>query len=318
MRFLLRRFLGLIPRLLAASAVTFLLLNLLPGDPTTTILGPAAAIPEARESLRKSLALDKPIPVRYVKWLSNVVHGDLGKSYARNIPVATEIGRKLPRTLELMVITIVLSLIIAIPFGIWSAYRAGTRVDNTVNGISTIFIGIPGFVLGIVILFLFTTKFHLFPASYKLIAERGYYTHFKSIALPVFVLCASLIPVFVRVLRTEMAATLREDFISLARAKGLSDTRILLRHALRPSSFALITVAGLNVGTLIGGALIVESIFQVNGLGNYIIVSSFQREYLNVQGAVLVVTVGYVLANFFVEILYGFLDPRIRQARALS
>ena len=247
-----------------------------------------------------------------------MAHGDFGKSYARDISVAKEIRQKLPRTLELMGLTILFSLAIAIPFGIWAAYRAGTRIDNLVNGISTTFIGIPGYVLGIVLLFLFTTKAHLFPPSYKLIAERGYYTHFKSLVLPVAVLGAGLIPVFVRVLRSEMAGTLREDFISLARAKGLSDRRILLRHALRPSSFALMTVAGLNIGALIGGALIAENIFQVHGLGEYIVVSSFRREYLNVQGAVLVVTVGYVLVNFLVEVLYGVLDPRIRHARALA
>ena len=318
MRFLGRRFLGLIPRLFAATAVTFLLLNLLPGDPVITILGPAAAIPEARNALRKNLALDKPIPVRYVKWLGNVSRGDFGKSYARDISVSKEILHKLPRTLELMGLTIVISLLLAIPMGVWAAYRAGTRVDNALNGISTMFIGIPGYVLGIVLLFLLTTRVHLFPASFKLISERGYYTHFKSLVLPVAVLAAGLIPVFVRVLRTEMAGTLREDFISLARAKGLSDRRILFRHALRPSSFALMTVAGLNVGSLIGGALIVENIFQMHGLGEYIVVSSFRREYLNVQGAVLVVTVGYVLVNFLVEVLYGVLDPRIRHARAVA
>ncbi len=308
----------MIPRLLAASALTFLLLNLLPGDPTITILGPAAAIPEARESLRKTLALDKPIPVRYVKWLGNAVRGDLGKGYARGIPVATEIRRKLPRTLELMALAVGVSLLLAIPLGVWSAYRSGTRIDNLINGISTMFIGVPGYVLGIVALFLFAVKFRTFPASYKPANQFGYFLHFRSLVMPVGVLAAGLIPIFIRVLRTEMVGTLGEDFITMARSKGVSDRRILLRHALRPSSFALMTVAGLNIGQLIGGALIVEQIFQAQGLGTYIVTSTFQREYLNVQGCVLVVTVGYVLVNFLVEVLYGVLDPRIRHARAIA
>ena len=319
MNFMARRALGMLPRLIAASMLTFLLLNLLPGDPSITILGPAAAIPEARESLRKKLALDKPIPVRYVKWLGNVVlHGDLGKSYARNIPVVTEIRRKFPRTLELMIFAIGVSLIFAIPLGVWSAYRSGTRSDGVINGIATIFIGVPGYVLGIVALFLFAVKFRTFPASYKPANQYGYLLHFRSLVMPVGVLAAGLIPIFIRVLRTEMVGTLSEDFITMARSKGISDRRILVRHALRPSSFALMTVAGLNVGALIGGALIVENIFQAQGLGTYLVVSTFQREYLNVQGCVLIVTVGYVLVNFLVEVLYGVLDPRIRHARAIA
>ena len=308
----------MIPRLLAASGLTFLLLNLLPGDPTITILGPAAAIPAARESLRKLLALDRPLPIRYLNWLWNALRGNLGFSYATHISVATELRRRLPITLEIMAFAILVSLMFAIPLGIWSAYRSGTRVDSVINGIATGFIGVPGYVLGIFVLFLFAVKSRAFPASYKSANEFGFLLHFRSLSMPVGVLAAGLIPIFVRVLRTEMVGTLGEDFITMARAKGLGNTRILLRHALRPSSFALMTVAGINVGQLIGGALIVESIFQIPGLGTYIITSTFRREYLNVQGCVLVVTVGFVLVNFLVEVLYGVLDPRIRHARALA
>ena len=217
-----------------------------------------------------------------------------------------------------MAFAILISLMFAIPLGIWSAYRSGTRVDSVINGIATGFIGVPGYVLGIFVLFLFAVKSRAFPASYKAAKEFGFLLHFRSLVMPVGVLAAGLIPIFVRVLRTEMVGTLGEDFITMARAKGLGNTRILLRHALRPSSFALMTVAGINVGQLIGGALIVESIFQIPGLGTYIITSTFRREYLNVQGCVLVVTVGFVLVNFLVEVLYGVLDPRIRHARALA
>lgn len=318
MNFLARRALGMIPRLLAASALTFLLLNLLPGDPTTAILGPSAAVPGVKEALKKTLALDKPIPIRYVKWLGRAVQGDLGKGYARGIPVSTELRRRFPRTLEMMFLAIGVSLALAIPFGVWAAYRGGTRTDSVINGIATIFIGVPGYVLGIVVLFLFAVKFRGLPASYKPANQFGYWLHFKSLVMPVGVLAAGLIPIFVRVLRTEMVGTLGEDYITMARAKGLSDRRILVRHALRPSSFALMTVAGLNVGALIGGAIIVENIFQAQGIGTYLVVSTFQREYLNVQGCVLLLTIGYVVINFLVEVFYGVLDPRIRHARAIA
>ena len=318
MRFLGRKLLQLLPVLLAVSALTFLLINLLPGDPAITILG-VNATEENVARVRRELELDKPLPTRFATWLGDAATGDLGRSYRDNQLVVEKIGERLPRSLQLMAYAQVLSLAIAIPLGILTAYRAGTLVDRAASTTAFGLLSIPNFMLGVVLVYVFAINLNLFPATgYKSIGEDGLNEHFTSMLLPALTLALAQIAVYMRLLRTDMIATLQEDFVTMARAKGMPTWRILLRHALRPSSLSLITIAGVNVGTLIGGAVIVEQLFALAGMGSLLVQAILARDYLVVQGIVLVVATAYVLINFAVDMLYAVLDPRIRHARALA
>jgi peptide/nickel transport system permease protein len=241
----------------------------------------------------------------------------------------TEIlSERLPTSLELMAMAQIMALAVAIPLGIFAASRANGWADKTSNTVAFGLLSVPNFILAVLLIFLFslggftvlglTVGSDYFPATGRVAFGTDPVEHFKSLVLPAMALAAGQIAVYMRLLRTEMVATLQEDFIAVARAKGMPPRRILLRHAFRPSSFSLLTVAGINVGQLIGGAVIIESIFVIPGLGDLIVRSIFQRDYLVIQGAVLVVAVGFVLINFLVDSLYAVLDPRVRHAPATT
>jgi peptide/nickel transport system permease protein len=209
-------------------------------------------------------------------------------------------------------------LAVAVPLGILSAYRADTWFDKSVNTIAFGFLSVPNFIFAVLLVFLFSIELGWLPATGYEAWSEGAYEHFRRMILPTVALAASQVAVYMRLLRTDMIATLQEDFIGVARAKGMPTRRILLRHALRPSSFSLLTVAAITVGQLIGGTIVIERIFAIAGLGSLIIESIFTRDYLVVQGCIVIVAVGFVLVNFIVDILYAVLDPRIRHARALA
>lgn len=308
-----RKLLSLIPVMLAVSALTFLLTALLPGDPVDQIVGPDST-PAVRAAARSDLGLDKPLPVRYVKWLGGVATGDLGRSYKNNQKVVDIITQRLPITLELMVLAQLMALGVAIPLAIWSAYRKGGVADRVTTGFSFALLSVPNFMLAVVLVLLFAVKAHLFPAIGFVHLSDSLSGNLKSVFLPSLTLAVGLLAVYVRLLRSDMIATLQEDYILMARAQGVPPMRVLFRHALRPSSFSLLTVAGINVGALIGGAVIVEFIFAMSGMGSLIVESIGRRDYLVVQGVVLLVAAAYVLINFCVDLLYTFLDPRIRHA----
>jgi peptide/nickel transport system permease protein len=253
-----------------------------------------------------------------VKWLGKVLTGNLGISSAYNVKVTTLISQRLPVTLYLMFYAMLLSLIIAIPLGIWTAYRANRPTDRIVSSISFAFLSIPNYILGVVLVFIFSLKLGWLPTLSKYVSPwTDPVEHFRSLVLPVVTLAVAQVAVFQRLLRADMVATLQNDFITLARAKGMSTSRILFRHALRPSTFSLITAAAVNVGALIGGAVIVETIFALPGMGDLTVQAIFRRDFLVVQFCVVIFAVGFVLVNFLVDLLYNVLDPRIRHARAL-
>ncbi|HET9732668.1 MAG TPA: ABC transporter permease [Acidimicrobiales bacterium] len=315
MRLVLRKILQLIPVLLIVSVLTFLLLNLLPGDPVISILGPGAT-QHAVDQLRHQLHLDQPIYIRYWDWLTAALHGNFGKSYLNGQPASTAIAQHFPVTLELLALSQVIALAIAIPLGVYSAQRPNGLVDQLSTSGAFAMLAIPPFMLGVLLVFVFAVHWHVFPATGYTNLTANPAENLRSLFLPALTLGLASLAVYVRVLRADMIATLQEDYITMARAKGMSGRRILWRHAFRPSTFSLATVVGLNVGALVGGAFIVESIFAVPGIGLLTLDSIFQRDYLVVQACVLIVAVGYVFVNFLVDLLYPLLDPRTRHARA--
>jgi peptide/nickel transport system permease protein len=318
-RYIGQKAIQLVVVLFLVTFLTYLLLDLLPGGPEIAALGPGAS-QEQVDEFRAENNLDDPLPIRYVKWVGDAVQGDLGDSLIRNVPVTELLGQRLTPTLQLMLYAMVLSLAIAIPLGILSAYKADSWFDKSANAIAFAFLSIPNFILAVLLIFLFAGQGMLdwFPSSTYVPFGEDPYEHFRHMILPAAALAAGLVAVYMRLLRTDMISTLQEDFIGVARAKGMPTRRILLRHALRPSSFSLLTVAAINVGQLIGGTIVIERIFAIAGLGSLIIESIFQRDYFVVQGAIVIVAVGFVLVNFFVDILYAVLDPRIRHARAIA
>jgi peptide/nickel transport system permease protein len=316
-RFFGKKLLQLIPVLFAVSALTFLLLHLLPSDPTTAILGPSAT-PESVAKLKHQLHLDRPLVVQYGTWVANSAKGDLGRSYVTGQPTMEAIRQRLPVTLELLVLSQLLALLISVPLAIFAAMKPNGVVDRLSTGAAFGLLAVPNFMLALILIFIFAVKFHVFPATGYTPLTANPIENLRSVALPSITLGVAEMAVYLRLLRTDLIATLQEDYIAMAQAKGLPTSRILLRHAFRPSTFSLVTVAGLNLGRLIGGTFVVEILFALPGLGALTVTSVFQRDYVLVQGAVLLIAVGYVLANFLVDLLYGLIDPRVRHARAAA
>jgi peptide/nickel transport system permease protein len=315
MRVILRKLLYLIPVLFFVTLLSFLLIKALPGDPTINKLG-FNATPDAIKELHHQLGLDKPLVEQYGIWVGHLATGNLGNSYISNQPVMKTIRQNLPTTIELMIAAQIIALALSIPAGIYAAYRPNGWFDRASTTISFLLLALPAFIFGVFLVYAFAIKFHWFPASGWTPISKNLNENMRTLALPAITLALPLVAAYLRVLRSDMMATLQEDFITMAKSKGLSTRRVLLRHAFRPSSFSLITVAGLNTGTLIGGALIVEVIFALPGIGNLAVTSVFQRDYLVVQGTVVLIALGYVLVNFMVDVIYAIVDPRVRHGVA--
>jgi len=306
----------LIVTVLAVTFFSALLLELLPGDPVQ-VLVPFGS-DQQRASVRKDLELDRPFLTRYATWLGGFVRGDLGNYYtvSSKRPVSDRLKEAFPKSLQLMVYSQILALLIAIPAGVFAAARKGAVFDRGANMTAFAMLAIPNFALALVLQYYLGVKWKLFPTSgYTPITENPT-MHFEQMVLPCITLAVGQFAVYMRLLRSDMIATLQQDFILLAKAKGMQPRRILFRHALRPSSLTLLTVAGLNVGTLIGGTLIVEVIFQIPGIGFMMAEAIGQRQIVAFQSLVAIVAIVYVLVNFGVDLLYTVLDPRIRNERS--
>jgi peptide/nickel transport system permease protein len=303
------RLLSLILVVWGVTIATFVLANLLPGDPVIALLGENAT-PEAIEVLRQRLGLDRPLLVRYGDWLFSALQGDFGHSYRTEEPVFAMILQRLPVTLEIVVLTQVVALAVAVPAGIYTAWRARGNVDRAAMAGSLGLLSMPPFLIGILLIYLFALTLGWLPATGFVPIGEGLMENLQSVALPVLALALAEIPVYLRLLREDMIQTLQQDFIAVARAKGMPPRRILLFHALRPSSFSLITVVGVNIGRLIGGAIIVEVLFALPGIGQLLIESVYQQDYMVLQGIVLFVAVAFVLVNAAVDSFYNLLDPR--------
>lgn len=304
----------LLPALLviwAVSVVTFVMANLMPGDPVVALLGDNAT-PETVAMWRERFGLDKPLVLRYFDWLGNVLVGDLGYSYHTNESVLTMIAQRLPVTLEILILTQILALGLAVPLAVFSAWRRNSWLDKISMSSSLGLLSMPPFLLGVILIYFFSIKLGWFPATGFVPLSDSVWGNLRSITLPACALALAEFPVYMRLLRADLLQTLQQDFIAVARAKGLSVQRILWRHALKPSSFSLLTVVGVNIGRLIGGTVIIEVLFSLPGVGQMLIQSIFQQDFMVLQGAVLLIAVGFVLVNLIIDALYGWLDPRAK------
>ena len=297
--------------LLAATALTFFITNVLPGDAAVAILGDSAT-PADIASLRTELGLDRNIVVRYVDWLSHALRGDLGKSYRTRENISTMIADRLPVTLELILLTQLIALVFAVPAGILAAYRSRTKVDSALATVSIGLLSTPAFVKGILLIYLMSVLLGWFPASGFKSLSDGLGANLHSLALPAMTLALAEFPVYMRLLRADMISTLQQDYILVARAKGLSVREILLGHALRPSSLSLVTVVGINLGRLVGGAVVIETLFALPGIGQMLVNAVYQHDQFVIQGVVLVIATGFVLINLLVDLMYAVIDPRVR------
>jgi peptide/nickel transport system permease protein len=304
----------LIVTVLLVTLFAAFLLELLPGDPVD-VLVPFGS-DEQRAQVRESTGLDQPFLVRYGQWLGGFVTGDLGEYYtvSSSRPVAPRVADALPVSLLLMLYAQVMALAIAIPMGVLTAYRNGTWFDRLSNTTAFAMLAIPTFALGFVLQYYVGVRAGLFRSSGYVPLGEDPAGHFSAMVLPAVTLAVGQIAIYMRLLRSDMIATLQQDFITMAKAKGLRNRRILFRHALRPSSLTLLTVAGLNVGTLIGGALIIEVVFAIPGMGFLLAEAIQTRQLVAFQSMVAIIAILYVLVNFAVDILYTVLDPRIRHA----
>jgi peptide/nickel transport system permease protein len=296
------------------SLLTFVMTRNLGGDPVVQKLGPQASDPESYAAVQHELKLDRPFVEQYVDWLKNAVQGDLGRSYNNNQEVSKSLGQRLPVTLELLILAQLLSIMIAVPLGIFCAYKQNSRIDRFITSVSFGVLSIPGFALAIILVYFFAVQWGLVPATGYTRITDNFGENMRSIALATAILTLPLAAVYTRLLRSDMIANLHEDFILVAKSKGLPTRHILLRHALRPSSFSLLTVFGINFGTLLGGSVIVEYLFGLPGVGLLAVESIARRDYLVTQGVVLLIAIAFVMANFVVDLLYTVLDPRIRRA----
>jgi peptide/nickel transport system permease protein len=313
--FIARRLLYLAPVLVAVSLLTFLIASLLPGDLAYVILGDQAT-PEKVEALRHDMGLDQPIWWRYLSWLVQVLQGDFGRSFRTGQTVLQAVAERLPVSLELMLLAELGALAIGIPLAIACAVRSGSAFDRFMTGSAFSMLSVPAFLSAILLIYLFAVELRWLPATGYVPFEEDAVGNLRCFVLPALTLALGEWPVLMRVLRSDMIATLQEDYIAMARAKGLKPSRILLVHALKPSSLTLVTVTGINIGRLIGGTVIVESIFALPGIGRLLLGAIYTRDLIILQGVVLFVAFGYVLMNFIVDMLYAVLDPRIRHGHA--
>ena len=298
-----RRLLATVPLLLAVSVVVFSFVHALPGDPAVLFLGEEAT-PENLARFRAKLGFDRPLIVQYGEWLGRAVQGDLGRSIRTNQPVVQAIVERLPVTLRLIAFSMVISLCIAVPLGIVSAVKRNSGVDLASTFFALFGFSTPNFWLGLILIYVFALLLRWLPAS-------GF-DGVRSLILPSITLGTALAALVTRQLRSGMLEVLRQDYVRTAQAKGLADRMVIGKHALKNALISVVTVIGLQIGALLGNTIITESLFALPGVGRLMIDSVFSRDFFVVQGVILFLAVGYVVANLAVDILYSYLDPRIR------
>ena len=313
--FIARRLLYLVPVLIAVSLLTFSIASLLPGDLAYVILGDQAT-PEKVAALRADMGLDQPILWRYLGWLGHVLQGDFGRSFRTGQTVLQAVAERLPISIELMLLAQLGALAIGVPVAIICAARSGGPFDRFMTGTAFGMLSVPTFLSAILLIYLFAVELRVLPATGYVPLAEDPLANLRFFVLPSLTLALAEWPGTMRVLRSDMIATLQEDYIALAKAKGLTPGRILFVHALKPSSLTLVTVTGINIGRLIGGAVIVETIFALPGIGRLLVSAISTRDLIILQGVVLLVAAGFVIMNFIVDMLYAVLDPRIRHGHA--
>jgi peptide/nickel transport system permease protein len=311
--YIARRLLQGVVVVVIVTAVVFLCLNLLPGDPVVARQGTwSGATPEFVAQLRHEMGLDRPIPERYVFWLANAVQGDLGVSYITQEPVGLLISQKLPATLELALAAFLLALLLAVPAALLAATHLDTWIDWTVTGFVTIGMAVPGFWLGIMLMLLFSVELRWVPSvGYEPLLTNPA-ANLRHLALPAVTLGLIIAAPIMRFLRSSLLDVMRQEYVTVARAKGLGEAAVLLHHQLRNAILPTLTFIGLQFGTLIGGAVIIEWVFSWPGMGWLTVDGVFKRDYSIVQGTVTEIAIAFVVLNLLIDVLYPYLDPRIR------
>jgi peptide/nickel transport system permease protein len=310
-RLIVHRLLATVPVLLFVTAGVFSLIHLTPGDPIDAMMAESVDA-SVKEGLRRELGLDRPIHLQYLSWMSRLLRGDLGRSIRDREPVIENVGRRIRPSLELALLAMVIALLVAFPVGILSAVRRNTAVDGTGTAFALVGICMPNFLIALLLIFLFGVTLRWLPVSGYTDPLEEPLSGLRSLALPAITLGLGLAAVIARTLRSSLLETLSEDYIRAARAKGLSEPQVIRRHALKNSLIPVVTLLGLQLGTLIGGAVITEYVFALPGVGRLVVDAVFARDYPLVQGVVLLIAVGFIVSSLVVDLVYGWLDPRIR------
>ena len=309
--FVLRRIVIAIPTVILISMFVFSLQKLLPGDPVLVMAGEDRT-PEMLEYLREKYRLNDPVPVQYLTWVGNALTGDLGISLRTNQPVAQLIAQKLPVTLQLALMALVFALVIGIPAGIVSAIRKGTATDYAANVVALSGLSIPNFWLGIMLILLVSVRWQLLPASGYVPPGEDLWRSIQTMLMPAFVLGTAIAATLMRHTRSAMLGVLRSDYVRTARAKGMAERTVILKHALRNALTPVVTLPALLFGELMAGAVLTEQIFTIPGFGKLVVDAVFTRDYAVVQGIVLVTALGFIVMNLIADVLYVVLNPRLR------
>ena len=310
-RLVLRRLAATVPVLLLVTSGVFALLHLTPGDPIDAMMAESVDA-TVKATLRKELGLDRPIPVQYVAWMGRVLRGDLGRSIRNGEPVIENVSRRIRPSLQLALMAMMISLTIAFPVGIVSAVRHNQPVDRVGTTFALFGICMPNFLLALLLIFVFGVTLRWLPISGYTDPLEDPIGGLRSLVLPAVTLGLALAAVVTRTLRSSLIEALAEDYVRTARAKGLSEGRVVRGHVLRNALIPVVTVLGLQLGTLIGGAVITEYVFALPGVGRLVVDAVFARDYPLVQGVILLIAVGFIVSNLLVDVLYGLIDPRIR------
>lgn len=314
-KYIARKMFAVLTVLFVVSFVTFFIIHLTPGDPARVMLG-ADASEEAVENLREQMGLNRPLPVQYVEWLGNVLRGNLGDSIFMKGSMTSIIGLRMKPTVELTVLALVIAVLIAIPTGILAARGRGRLVDQGMMAVSMLGVSVPNFLLGLLLVLLFAVKLKLFPASgYKELQEAGLLEHLRYLLLPAVSLGLMHAALLSRMTRSAVLEVLNKDYIKMAKAKGVRAFSLMFRHALRNALIPVITVIAQSFVSLLAGALVTETVFNIPGIGKLVIDSISRRDYEVVQAMVLLIAVINVLIMFLLDILYGIIDPRIRSGK---
>jgi peptide/nickel transport system permease protein len=310
-----RRLALAVPMLFGMSVAVFLLVHLVPGDPARAILG-LNATPELVAQLRTQLGLDDSLVSQYVTWLGNVLTGDFGRDYSSSAPISTLLGQRLPVTIELAGVALLIAIVIGVPLGVIAAVWQGRAPDAASQGVSLVGISVPDFWLGIMLVLVFSLGFGILPSSGWVPFSQDPVENLKHVLLPGVALGVGFAAVLIRVTRAAMLEVLAEDYIRFCRAKGVPESSVILKHALRNAAIPITTVIGMQAGYLLGGAIVIEQVFALPGVGRLVLDGVLQRNYPVVQGAVLVIGVMFIAVNLIADVLYAVLNPKLRRAGA--
>jgi peptide/nickel transport system permease protein len=310
-RLVLGRLVALVPMLIALSIASFALVHVIPGDPALVIMG-GEGTPQAVEELRRQLGLDRPLHVRYLEWLGQIARGNLGESLYNKTRVSEELVWRMPTTLALVALALVFSVAIGVPAGLMSAAFRNSWIDHAARLLTLVSLSLPSFWLGLMLIIMFSLWLDLLPIVGYEPFTRGFWKAVPFLILPSLSLGTYLAALLTRLTRSSMLEVLNQDYVRTARAKGLRDRAVLMRHALRNALIPIVTVIGINVGILLGGSAVIETVFVLPGVGQLVVRSLYNRDLPVIQGLILYVAVVYVLVNLLVDVLYTYLDPRLR------